>query len=286
MSELSKRETKRLMNVIQDQIDTLLSYQGQIPLIEIDLVKNSIQQLYQQLDYISKPLDKNIQLENIIGKTDNEAEDLLNQAEKEFALEKEESEIEEDKTDSSSPVNSEDIEEKPSSPETSEENTPILEASEDKANSKHEVSEDKADQIKFEEEQSRKEKEKAIEKVEETKKTVEKKPQEKLKKPTDKRKQISIIDVISDEETSVGDQFQKSGIKDLKSAIGINDKFQFINDLFEGSMSEYNSFIKTIDNFESKQKAFDYLEEVSSKNKWSKENETFKLFKSYLERRY
>lgn len=286
MSELSKRETKRLMNVIQDQIDTLLSYQGQIPLIEIDLVKNSIQQLYQQLDYISKPLDKNVQLENIIGKTDNEAEDLLNQAEKEFAVEKEESEIEEDKTDSSSPVNSEDIEEKPSSPETSEENTPILEASEDKANSKPEVSEDKADQIKFEEEQSRKEKEKAIEKVEETKKTVEKKPQEKLKKPTDKRKQISIIDVISDEETSVGDQFQKSGIKDLKSAIGINDKFQFINDLFEGSMSEYNSFIKTIDNFESKQEAFEYLDKVSNQNKWSKENETFKLFKSYLERRY
>ena len=78
----------------------------------------------------------------------------------------------------------------------------------------------------------------------------------------------------------------KSGIKDLKSAIGINDKFQFINDLFEGSMSEYNSFIKKIDNFESKQKSFDYLEEVSNQNKWSKENETFKLFKSYLERRY
>jgi len=275
MSKLIKNEVERLISVINDQIESLLSHQSQIPIIEIDLTKDSIKKLYQQLDYLTKPIDKNIELEKIIGKIDKETNDLIDIADSQLNTEVETSE------DNNKDSGQENIEE-----EKTEVIEPKDEPKEDikkEVNEPKEIDKDEINPLEFQEEQIIEEKKSSIKEVDSEK---EKTPSKKISKKQNNKQQISIIDVISDEETSLGDQFQKTNIKDLKSAIGINDKFQFINDLFEGSMSEYNKFINTIDNLNSKEQAINFLNENLEKHNWNADNETYKLFNNYLERRF
>lgn len=242
MSKLVKDETKRLINVIQEQIENLLAYDNQIPIIEIDLTKESIRKLYQQLDYLAKPLDKNVELEKIIRKTNRETEDLLDVAEKEF--ENPENKIEE----------AEEV---------------------DKIENEIEELESKVEKI---------------DEVNKEKSSFAKDSKDKVEsenKPKPKIDQKSIIDVVaSEEETNIGDRFQETNISSLKSAIGINDKFQFINELFEGSMTNYNKFIKELDSKNSNSEAMTELSKAESDNKWTKENSAYQLLENYISRRF
>jgi len=45
--------------------------------------------------------------------------------------------------------------------------------------------------------------------------------------------------LVADKDESLADKMQKNAIEDLKAAIGINEKFLFINELFKGDMEEY-----------------------------------------------
>lgn len=265
MSKLVKDETKRLLEVINEQIENLLSYDNQIPIIEIDLTKESIRKLYQQLDYLSKPLDKNKELEKIINKTNQETEDLLDKAEEEFSSDKNK---------------------EPEQKLEDTENDNLKEASKTEMNGSEQIKETvKKEEIK---EDKSKQQEIISDKKSSSDKPGEEKPLEKTpapKKP--QRVQRSIIDVVaSEEETNLGDTFQESNITNLKSAIGINDKFQFINELFEGSMSNYNSFIKKVDSMDEKDSALKEFEAAKQENNWNKEDGAYQLMENYINRRF
>lgn len=59
----------------------------------------------------------------------------------------------------------------------------------------------------------------------------------------------SVNEVLKENITEVSDTLQDIAIKDLKKAIGINDRFLYINELFRGDEVMYERSIKTINSF-------------------------------------
>jgi hypothetical protein len=87
-------------------------------------------------------------------------------------------------------------------------------------------------------------------------------------------------------EKFVQSKIQKPPLTDLKSAIGINDQFQFANELFEGSIQEYNIAIQQLNTAESLESAIDYYSNLQQLYNWDEKNETAKRLLELVDRRY
>ena len=59
----------------------------------------------------------------------------------------------------------------------------------------------------------------------------------------------SLNDKLKEEKVEVGHRLKEHPVKDLKKAIGINDRFVFINELFRGDEVMYERSLKTINAF-------------------------------------
>ena len=79
---------------------------------------------------------------------------------------------------------------------------------------------------------------------------------------------------------------QKPAISDIKAAIGINDRFQFANDLFEGNMQEYEIGIQQLNSSENIDSAMIYFHSLQKLYTWDLENDTVKRLLELVERRY
>ena len=88
------------------------------------------------------------------------------------------------------------------------------------------------------------------------------------------------------EEKAPVSKIQKPPITDLKSAIGINDQFQFANELFEGSIQEYSIAIQQLNAAETLESAMDYFSNLQQLYNWDPENETMKRLVDLIDRRY
>ena len=73
---------------------------------------------------------------------------------------------------------------------------------------------------------------------------------------------------------------------DLRSLIGINDKFTFINDLFEKDMRNYNEFINALNKIEDLGEAQSFVQQNATVHNWDKESMAVQLFMSVYKRRY
>jgi hypothetical protein len=87
-------------------------------------------------------------------------------------------------------------------------------------------------------------------------------------------------------EKILAEELQLKHIAKLKSAIGINDKFLFINELFEGNMREYDIAITQLDNFHSFNDALEYINQMNEKFEWSTNSTSLIKLKDFLKRRY
>ncbi len=72
----------------------------------------------------------------------------------------------------------------------------------------------------------------------------------------------------------------------LKALISINDKFIFINELFDGNLREYNETIETLNGFMDRRQAFDFFDLVRNKNLWDPSTTAFKKLQEVLERKF
>ena len=61
--------------------------------------------------------------------------------------------------------------------------------------------------------------------------------------------QDSLNERLKESKPELGDKLTDGPIKDLRKAIGVNDRFLFINELFRGDEAMYERSIKTINNF-------------------------------------
>ncbi len=74
---------------------------------------------------------------------------------------------------------------------------------------------------------------------------------------------------------SIADKMQNATITNIREAIGINDKFLFINELFNGDLQKYNSVIDDIDGFTTKKGIETYLLELKIQYQWDDEGQAF-----------
>ena len=100
--------------------------------------------------------------------------------------------------------------------------------------------------------------------------------------------EISQVNLAETKEVKeVKDHLVMEPIKDLRSAIGINDKFQFIQELFGGDEKSFEVGIKTINAFKIFPEAQFYIKrELREKNNWDEESNVVKQFNQLIKRRF
>lgn len=110
--------------------------------------------------------------------------------------------------------------------------------------------------------------------------------------------QIEINDLINDETKSFNDLLNQNKkevatslietpIKDLRKAIGINDKYVFINELFKGDESVYEASIRTINNFTVYPEAEQWIKrELVISFSWNNKSDIVQHFNHLVRRRF
>jgi hypothetical protein len=97
----------------------------------------------------------------------------------------------------------------------------------------------------------------------------------------------SMNDRLKQEKTEVVEVLKHEPIKDLRKAIGINDRFLFINELFRGDEPMYERSIKTINSFHIYPEAEYWINrELVVKLGWDKESEIVRHFYQLVKRRF
>lgn len=88
------------------------------------------------------------------------------------------------------------------------------------------------------------------------------------------------------EDNSLAAKLQQNPIRDLKSVIGINDKFLFVNELFGGSMEKYNKSIDNLNDLKTLNGALIYLNELKIELQWNSSNEAYQKLKELVSRKF
>lgn len=97
----------------------------------------------------------------------------------------------------------------------------------------------------------------------------------------------SLNDKLKEEKTEVAAALQTAPIRDLKKAIGINDRFLFVNELFRGDENMYERSLKTINAFSIYPEAEYWIQrELKVKLSWPDNSDTVKLFDQLVRRRF
>ena len=95
-------------------------------------------------------------------------------------------------------------------------------------------------------------------------------------------KEKSVNDIMSDDLSKLEHKLSNRPVASIKSAIGINDRFQYIRELFEGSADNFVKAVADLDSMEDIKEAVDYL---LTNFKWKK-NDTSLKFISLIKRRF
>lgn len=97
----------------------------------------------------------------------------------------------------------------------------------------------------------------------------------------------SLNDKLRQGKTELVEVLKESPVRDLRKAIGINDRFLFINDLFRGDENMYERCIKTINNFNIYAEAEYWItRELKVKLGWKVDSETAAHFYNLVKRRF
>jgi len=98
-------------------------------------------------------------------------------------------------------------------------------------------------------------------------------------------KKVSINEQIlfDNPKTDLSEQIHKTPIKDLRDGIGVNDRFTYIRELFDGDVNRFNETVVILNNTENFKSAKDYMK----KNfKWDVNSQAYIDFKDLVERKF
>ena len=128
---------------------------------------------------------------------------------------------------------------------------------------------------------------------------VKKEPEQETFQERVVEKQSSILEQIDEEKyASFHERFAQpeddsflgkmsaSKIETLKSAFGLNEKMQVINELFNGNSDFFNKAIEILDTQSSSETARQKLSEIAVTNEWDLEQDIVEEFVRKVERRY
>lgn len=249
------KEISGLVEIITEQTETLYQYPGQIPQIEIDILLSNIRELYEkykEFDRFNRPLHSE--------KT----------SEKQIPVEKE-------KTITSQ------ITDEPTQKDIVEfEKTMLVESIAQYSLLSETEAEEKGNETISEAQNSQKkikQQKKSSPDLFSSESTIADKFKEEKK---------SLNEKLSDslEDKTIASKLQKNPIKDLKMAIGINEKFMFVNELFEGSLQKYNENINSLNTMKSKAEAMKFMEMLKNEYSWKKDGDAYIALTDLVSRRY
>jgi len=100
-------------------------------------------------------------------------------------------------------------------------------------------------------------------------------------------KATSLYDKITKPaEKTVAGQVSRQPISNIKAAIGINEKFLYLKELFKNNVNDYNEALEKLNNFDSYMEAEDFFQELKNKYSWNPESKSFQGLAELLNRRY
>lgn len=85
---------------------------------------------------------------------------------------------------------------------------------------------------------------------------------------------------------TLSSRLHENPIKDLKSSIGINEKFLFINALFNGSMQDYAAAITELNQFNNYEEALKFIDILKFKYNWDTNSDAYHKIMDFVRRRY
>lgn len=89
------------------------------------------------------------------------------------------------------------------------------------------------------------------------------------------------------EDGSVADQLQKQPIADLTTAVGLNERYLYSNELFGGNMDLFREALKELNHKNNLQEANSYLKnELAKKHQWDLDHELVNSLGLLVERRF
>jgi hypothetical protein len=97
----------------------------------------------------------------------------------------------------------------------------------------------------------------------------------------------SLNDKLKNTQNELAETLQDAPVKDLKKAIGVNERYLYINELFRGDEAMYERSIKTINSFAIFPEAEYWIRrELKLKLGWSDQTTTVKQFDQLVRRRF
>ncbi len=98
---------------------------------------------------------------------------------------------------------------------------------------------------------------------------------------------LALNEQLKAEKQELANNFQDTPIVDLKKAIGINDRYLFINELFRGDETMYERSLKTINSFAIFPEAHYWIQrELKVKLGWNERSEIVGHFDQLIKRRF
>ncbi len=90
------------------------------------------------------------------------------------------------------------------------------------------------------------------------------------------------------DDKSIGTRMQYKPVTSIKEAIGINEKFLFINELFNGDLNAYNDAVNHLNSCPSIHEAFELLNKLTIEFQWDGQRsaETIERFADLVQRRH
>lgn len=99
--------------------------------------------------------------------------------------------------------------------------------------------------------------------------------------------ELSLNERLNVKKKELGEKLKEEPLKDIKKAIGINDRYTFITELFRGDEPMYERSLKTINHFTIYPEAeFWILRELKLKLGWKEEHPAVKQFDQLVRRRF
>ncbi|MFM7709404.1 MAG: hypothetical protein ACKO5C_00670 [Ferruginibacter sp.] len=112
-------------------------------------------------------------------------------------------------------------------------------------------------------------------------------PEKPVIRPSEQLTTTSLNDRLKEEKREISDTLQQAPIKDLRKAIGINDRYVFIQSLFKGDEVMFDRSIKTINDFAIyPEAAFWIKRELKLKLGWEDDSDVVHQFDQLVKRRF
>lgn len=263
-----------LLETISEQSEAISKYNNRIPQIEIDIILNNTRNLYEkycELDKLNNRLYSYINEDPIKLFKDSEKPDLVSEQIK----------VEQKVESVSEPIIEEIKVQQPEKIEIVEEKIDVIEE-------KEEEIEDKPEPV-FEMRETTTTEIVKEEKVNETANPlIDLFSSSTTTTETTKVEKKSFNEKIAGnfEDKSVAHKLQQNKITDLKAAIGINDRFQFVNEIFKGNLQEYTEQLNLLNSQNNIEDAMNIVNGIKLKYNINEDLKSFDSLKDLVQRRY